>query len=44
MIAEAGTSLQLVMVDLSCYVGVGVAYRRYSLPEVIAALSKLSQS
>jgi phosphoribosylformylglycinamidine synthase subunit PurS len=45
MIAAAGTSLQLVMVDLSCYVGVGV-----SLPlaqprrEVIAALSKLSQS
>jgi hypothetical protein len=45
MIAEAGTSLQLVMVDLSCYGGVGV-----SLPlaqprrEVIAALSKLSQS
>jgi hypothetical protein len=25
MIAAAGTSLQLVMVDLSCYVGVGVS-------------------
>ncbi len=44
MIADAGTGLQLVVVDLSCYVGVGEAYRRYSLPEVVAALSKLSQS
>ena len=35
MLAKLVTSLQLGMVNLNCHVGVGVgeAYRRYSLPE-----------